>query len=98
MNCDMFAVLAEDRSDAEALVVLVKKILGKENARVPRKGFSGCGELCHKAWSHILDFSKQGATHFIICHDSDGHDPAEIVAKVRGEIGAKLPLQSYTHR
>lgn len=94
----MIAVLAEDRSDADALVVLVKRISGNLNCRVFRKGFSGCGELCRKADSHIADFASNGATHFIICHDSDGNDPEEIREKVRVGIKAKIDLGFYEHK
>lgn len=94
----MFAVLAEDRSDADALVVLVKRISGKLNSHVGKKGFSGCGELCRKAGSHIADFASQGVTHFIICHDSDGNDPAAIRQKVLAGIEAKFALKGYHHK
>lgn len=94
----MFAVLAEDRSDTDALVVLVKRISGNMHCHVARKGFSGCGELCRKAGSHIADFASQGATHFIICHDSDGKDPKEIREKVRVGIKAKIDLGCYEHK
>jgi hypothetical protein len=88
----MFAVLAEDRSDVDSLVILVKRICGKANATVLRKGFSGCGELCRKAWSHIKDFADKGATRFIVCHDSDGNDPEEVKKKVRESLGAKIDV------
>lgn len=86
----MFAVLAEDRSDVDSLVVLIKRISGMNNATVQRKGFSGCGELCRKAWSHIQEFADKGATHFIVCHDSDGNDPVEIKKKVLENLGARI--------
>lgn len=94
----MFAVLAEDRSDAEALVVLVKRIIGKENTKVYSKGFSCCGELCRKAGSYLVNFADQGATRFIICHDSDGEDPAAIRQKVRESIPVRLNLGAFDHR
>lgn len=93
-----FAVLAEDRSDADALVVLVKRISGDNHIQVVKKGFSGCGELCRKAGSHIADFAKQGATHFIVCHDSDGNDPAAIRQKVKAGIDTKIHLKAYRHK
>jgi Domain of unknown function (DUF4276) len=86
-----FAVLAEDRSDADSLVVLVRRICGRPNATVVSKGFSGCGELCRKAASHILNFADRGATHFIICHDADESDPQEIRAKVQTAIKNRIP-------
>lgn len=88
----MFAVLAEDRSDVDALVVLIRRINDTPKAPIRRKGFSGCGELCRKAWSHIKAFAEEGATRFVICHDSDGNDPAAIRRKVSGSITAKITL------
>ena len=88
----MFAVLAEDRSDVDSLVVLIRRISGMTNATILRKGFGGCGELCRKAWSHIKDFADQGATHFIVCHDSDGNDPEAVREKVLGSLRAKLDV------
>jgi Domain of unknown function (DUF4276) len=85
----MFAVLAEDKSDADSLVEIIKKLLDDPSATVRQKGFSGCGELCRKASSYILHFAEQGATRFIICHDSDGNPPDEIRAKVRKALSGK---------
>ena len=88
----MFAVLAEDRSDVDSLVILIKRICGTTNATVLRKGFSGCGELCRKAWSHINDFADKGATRFIVCHDSDGNDPEVVRKKVRESLEARIAV------
>ena len=92
----MFAVLAEDPSDADALVALVKSITGRTNLKVHKKGFGGCGQLCRKAPSYIKLFADQGATRFVICHDSDGLDPRDIRAKVEAVIKTK-GCSSYKH-
>jgi hypothetical protein len=92
----MFAVLAEDPSDAEALVALVRSITGRTGVKVYKKGFAGCGELCRKAPSYIKLFAEQGATRFVICHDSDGLDPQEITNKVEFAIESK-GCASYAH-
>lgn len=92
----MFAILAEDRSDANSLANLVKRI-GQIESRIMRKGFSGCGELCRKASAHILNFADQGATHFIICQDSDGHDPVQIRNSICQTIERKINLNEYDH-
>ena len=82
----MFAVLGEHRSDAETLVVIIKRLLGDDRASILRKGFNGCGELCRKGASHIRQFGDRGATHFVVCHDADGPDPAPVLSKVREMI------------
>lgn len=80
------AVLAEDRSDALALVTLVKRISRIPNCTVLQKGFGGCGQLRRKSCRIMEELSLRGATRFIICHDSDDSDPAEIKAKVRAAL------------
>ncbi len=88
----MFAILTEDRSDAESLTVLVRRIRNEPKSSILSKGFSGCGELCRKAWSHIRTFADRGATRFIVCHDADGTDPQEIRNKVEGAIKDRGPV------
>jgi hypothetical protein len=79
----MFAVLAEDSTDADCLEELVKRITGRRDRRVLKKGFSGCGELKRKSPAHIKLFLDRGATRFILCQDSDGSDPDRIRSELR---------------
>jgi hypothetical protein len=92
----MFAVLAEDPSDADTLVALVRGIIGQTQLKVRQKGFGGCGELRIKAPRYIKLFAELGATRFIICHDSDGKNPADIRAKVEAAI-KKKGCSTYKH-
>jgi len=82
----MIAVLGEDRSDAETLVVIVKKVMDNSRMTVLRKGFSGCGELQRKAGRHLRDFYARGCTRFIICRDADKGDPMQIRETLRATI------------
>lgn len=79
----IFAVLAEDDSDAKVLETLVKRILSAPRTKVWKKGFHGCGDLCKGALGQVKDFLDRGATHFVICHDSDGQDPGLIKQRIR---------------
>jgi len=92
-----FAVLAEDKSDAETLAALIRRILEDDRLSVAQKGFGGCGQLRNKAESHIVRFRRDGCTHFLICHDADGVDPTEIRRRVRGAISASLAWSEKTH-
>lgn len=94
----MFAVLAEDPSDAEVLVVLIRRISGDANRPIHRKGFGGCGELRRKAGRQIVNFARQGATHFVICHDSDGDDPADIRRSVTASLRGQITLTEHRHK
>lgn len=78
----MIGILAEDRSDADALKVIVRRLSSTPNVTVKAKGFSGCGELCRKAGAYLNDFETQGITRVVICHDADGPDPGPALAKV----------------
>jgi hypothetical protein len=82
----MIAVLAEHHSDADALAMIIRQIIGNERACIRRKGFSGGGELCRKAASHIRLFAKQGVSRFVVCHDADGPDPEPARLKVKKEV------------
>jgi hypothetical protein len=86
----MFAVLAEDSSDADSLEVLVKRISGIQNQKVFKKGFNGCGELRKKSHRFVVQFSIWGAKRFIICHDSDGTNPATIRRSVMADLRKKF--------
>ena len=99
----MFAVLGEDRSDAETIVILIKRILRDDRATVRKKGFSGCGELRKKAAGQLRLFREKGASRFVICHDADGSDPgpvrrlleqeAVVPREFREHCGIVIPVQ-----
>jgi len=82
------AILGEDRSDANTLKTIIRRLLNNDRATIKSKGFSGCGELCRKAASVIRLFARQGASRFVICHDADGPDPQPVREKVHRKIVA----------
>jgi hypothetical protein len=88
------AVLAEARSDADTIVVIIRRLLGNPRLPVLSKGFSGCGELRRKGASHIRQFSARGASRFVICHDADGPDPEPARRQVQQCIVAPAGLAS----
>jgi hypothetical protein len=82
----MFAVLGEDDSDANSLVVLVRRISGLPNQTILKKGFRGCGHLRQNACRVIREFHLRGATRFIICHDADNENPEHLKKSVRSTL------------
>jgi hypothetical protein len=82
----MIAVLAEDRTDAESLATIVRRIQGNPRATVLKKGFSGGGELCRKGASFVRTFADRGASRFVLCHDADGPDPEPARLKVKAAV------------
>jgi len=83
----MFAVLAEDSSDAEPLSVLVERISGLHVRKAFQKGFNGCGKLRRKAPAHIKELSRRGVTRFIVCESETG-------THLESETGTHLVLTS----
>ncbi len=81
-----FAVLGEHRSDAETIVVLMKRLLHDDRASIGLKGYNGCGQLRRKGAKQIRLFADLGAERFVVCHDADGPDPALARESVRREI------------
>lgn len=81
-----FAVLGEHRSDAETIVVLMKRLLHDDRASIRLKGYNGCSQLRRKGAKQIRLFANLGANRFVVCHDADGPDPAPAHEKVRREV------------
>lgn len=78
----MFAILAEDESDADALAQLVKRYFNNNQLSVKKKGYDGCGGLCRKGARDIKSWMAQGISRFVICHDADFNSSATIREKV----------------
>ncbi len=78
----MLAVLAETRSDAATLVVIVRAVSGSPSMPVLQKGYNGCGELCQKGAKQAKAFARDGATRFVVAHDADAPTPDAARAKV----------------
>lgn len=78
----MFAILAEDDSDAEALANLIKRHFNNERLPIKKKGYGGSGGLCAKGARDIRAWLAQGIARFVICHDADSNPPADVREKV----------------
>lgn len=82
----MIGILGEDDSDALTLKCLVKRLLRNERASIKPKGFGSQGELLKKGANHIATMRNLGCTHFVVCADADGHNPAPIREKLFAKI------------
>jgi Domain of unknown function (DUF4276) len=78
----MFAILAEDNSDAEALAHIVRRYLNDDGLSIKKKGYDGCGALCSKGARDIKSWLAQGVSRFVICHDADSTPPSIVREKV----------------
>ncbi len=81
----MLAILAEDISDAEVLMHLVRR---RRNDTLPikTKGYGGCAQLCRKGGRDVRTWVSRGVTQVIVCHDADRHPPQEIREKVLAAV------------
>lgn len=90
----IFAVLGEDRSDAETLATLVRRI--RPNVGVKKKGFNSCAELVRKGARVLVALASDGVDRFVVCHDADGPDPTikrDLVEKqVVQRSGLEIPI------
>src|SRR5262245_36577619 len=78
----MFAILAEDDSDADALTHIVRRHYNNDSLPVKKKGYDGCGGLCSKGARDIRAWRVQGIKRFVVCHDADSNPPSDIREKV----------------
>lgn len=70
-----YAVLGEDRSDAETLQVLIRAIAQNDRLPIKLKGYDGCGVLLRKAARDLDEFLGLGCERFIVAYDADRADP-----------------------
>ncbi len=75
-----YAIIAEDRSDAEVLAILVKRLYAvcypkKKAASVAKQGYHGWGDLCRKGAAELGAFYNVGCQRFIVCLDADQVNP-----------------------
>lgn len=99
----MYAILGEDKSDVEMIDTLIRRIDGKSNLTVKKKGYEGCAEMLIKGSRHIKLFNDLGCSRFIICYDSDGDNThvrhqkivSDVILKsgVKGSFCALVPIQ-----
>jgi hypothetical protein len=82
----MFAILAEDESDADALSHIVKRNFNNDRLSIRKKGYDGCGALCRKGARDIKAWRAQGIKRFVVCHDADSNPPDDIREKVLSSI------------
>lgn len=82
----MFAILAEDDSDAEVLSCIVKRHFDNDHLSVKKKGYDGCGGLCRKGARDIKNWLARGIKRFVVCHDADSNSPTDIREKVLTKI------------
>lgn len=78
----MYAVLGEDKSDAQTIKVLIQRIAGDGSLKVKAVGFRGGSNLLRKGKQKLMVLQNLGFTRFIIAHDADGPDPAPIRQKI----------------
>ncbi len=81
-----YAVLGEDRSDAETLRVLIRRLADNERLAVKIKGYDGCGQLLRKGARDLDEFLSQGYDRFVVAYDADRDDPAARLARARSMV------------
>lgn len=86
----MIAVLAESKSDAEAIRSIVARIV-PASVGVGRKGYNGKGELQVKAAKQVAAYRTQGYQYFLICRDADVVDPMQVEAVTNDFVSAVFP-------
>jgi hypothetical protein len=70
----LFGIIAEDRSDAETLKVILRRLLDRHRSRskFSLKGYHGWAQMFRKGISQLKLFAAQGCQKIVICFDADG--------------------------
>jgi len=84
-----YAVLGEDKSDADTLCVLIRRIAGNERLTVKSKGYDGCGGLLRKGARDLDLLLGQGYDRFVVAYDADRSDPKVRLAEAQAHVVAR---------
>jgi hypothetical protein len=74
MNVARFGIITEDKTDADAVSILIRRIVRAANAAPPGiKPYwaNGCARLRQKAKSKMVDMIESGYKAVVIIHDLD---------------------------
>ncbi len=88
----MYGVLAEDVSDVEVLKILIRRMCNCSSLQIEQRGYGGCGDMLRKGARDLKLLQKLGCRRFIICYDSDGHDPESRKQQIMDRIVGPSPL------
>jgi hypothetical protein len=78
----VFGVIAEDDTDVETIMVLIRRIRSDDSVPWERFVGRGAGRLCTHSGKWARALVHKGCTQLVIVHDSDKHDPDAIRRKV----------------
>jgi len=98
-----YAILGEHQSDAQTLKVIVKRLSRTimpakqaDKLSIRPKGYEGWSEMFRNGRKDVSALAELGCRRFIVCFDSDGHDPGVRKKKIMNEIirpsGVKKPV------
>ncbi len=87
-------LIAEDDSDVDAAIVLIKRITG--NNRVGMKKFvgKGCGRIKRKCRRWTKDLKQKGCQYLILLHDLDNNNLEQLRSSIEDAISPS-PIQPY---
>lgn len=91
-----YAVLGEDRSDAETLQVLIRGLAGNPRLSIKIKGYDGCGGLLRKGHRDLDEFARQGCDRFVVAYDADRDPPLLRYESARAQILARSSIAADT--
>lgn len=84
-------VIAEDASDVEVVVEILKKFSPDNTFQVKKFVGNGCGKLRNKCQSWSETLFKKGCSHVLLLHDLDRNKECELRAKLQ----LKIPREKY---
>ncbi len=78
MSNRLIALIAEDDTDCDAIRVIARRALDNPSLRIKKWAAKGCGNLKKDLPAKLKAMSNQGCNTFIIIHDLDRNDEAQL--------------------
>lgn len=87
-------IIAEDLSDYESSLVLIKRITKKPNIPFKKAIGDGCGKIKRKAGDYAMDLRNRGCDMLVLIHDLDKNN----LDKLKKELEEKLSLSPIKNK
>lgn len=78
MSNRLIALIAEDETDCDTIRVIARRVLNNQSLRIKIWAAKGCGNLKKDLPAKLKAMSNQGCDAFIIIHDLDRNDEAQL--------------------
>jgi hypothetical protein len=89
----VYILLTEDRTDFDAVKIIIRRLAGNDSLPICGKGFNGAGEIKNKGTATINALWEPEFKACIVVRDCDGTDSAGRLASVKQDVFDSIKIK-----